>query len=170
MCLLFLICCCCWKSPIHVWLFATPWTAAHQASLSITTPRVYSNSCPLSQWCHPVILSLSSPSPPSFNLSQHQSLFKWVSPLHQVAKVWSFSFSISPSNEHPGLISFKMDWVGSPCCPGTLESSLTPQFKTPQLLWLGWDKWIDGFTDFTVTFFNKLCFKFLIISTRAIRT
>ena len=85
-------------------------------------------------------------------------------------KYWSFSFNISSSSEHPGLISFKMDWVGSPCCPGTLESSLTPQFKTPQLLWLGWDKWIDGFTDFTVTFFNKLCFKFLIISTRAIRT
>ena len=37
----------------HVWLFATPWTIACQASLSITTPRVYSNSCPLSQWCHP---------------------------------------------------------------------------------------------------------------------
>ena len=41
----------------HVWLFAAPWTVAHQASLSTTSPRVYSNSCPLSQWCHPTISS-----------------------------------------------------------------------------------------------------------------
>ena len=52
---------------------------------------------------------LSSPSPPALNLSQHQALFKWVSSLHQVAKYWSFTFNISPSNEHPGLISFRMD-------------------------------------------------------------
>jgi len=45
------------QSHSRVRLFATPWTAAHQASLSITTPRIYSNSCPLSQWCHPVVLS-----------------------------------------------------------------------------------------------------------------
>ena len=54
---------------------------------------------------------LSSPSPPALNLSQHQGLFKWVSCSHQVAKYRSFSFNISPSNEHPGLISFKMDWL-----------------------------------------------------------
>ena len=54
---------------------------------------------------------LSSPSPPALNLSQHQGLFKWVSSLHQVAKYWSFSFNISPSNEHPGLISFRMGWL-----------------------------------------------------------
>ena len=55
--------------------------------------------------------SLSSPSP-TFNLSQHQGLFKWVSSSHQVAKVdWSFSFNISPFNEHSGLISFRMDWL-----------------------------------------------------------
>ena len=51
------------------------------------TPRVYSNSCPLNQWCHLNILPLSSPSPPTFNLSQHQSLFQWISSSHQVAKV-----------------------------------------------------------------------------------
>ena len=51
---------------------------------------------------------LSSPSPPALNLSQHQGLFKWVSSLHQVAKV--LEWNISPSNEHPGLISFRMDW------------------------------------------------------------
>ena len=50
---------------------------------------------------------LSSPSPPAFNLSQHQGLFKWVSSL---PKYWSFSFSISPSNEYSGLISFRIHW------------------------------------------------------------
>ena len=58
----------------HDRLFATPWTTTCQASLSNTTPRVYSNSCPLSWWCHPTISSSVIPSPPAFNLSQHQSL------------------------------------------------------------------------------------------------
>ena len=49
------------------------------------TPRACSNSCPSSQWCHPTLSPLSSPSPPAFNLSQHQGLFQWVSALHQVA-------------------------------------------------------------------------------------
>ena len=53
---------------------------------------------------------LSSPSPPALNLYQQQGLFKWVSSLHQVAKYWSFSFNISPSNEHSGLI-FGMNWL-----------------------------------------------------------
>ena len=48
---------------------------------------------------------LSSPSPPAFNLSQHQGLFQWVSSSHQVAKYWSFRFSVSPSDEYSGLIS-----------------------------------------------------------------
>ena len=68
--------------------------------------------------------SLLSPSPPAFNLSQHQGLFKCISFLHQVAKVLDFSFSISPSNEHPGLISFKMDWVDLLAVQGTLKSVL----------------------------------------------
>ena len=54
------------------------------------TPRVYSNSCPLSRWCHPTISSPVIPSPPAFNLSQHQGLFQWVSSLHQEAKVLEF--------------------------------------------------------------------------------
>ena len=54
---------------------------------------------------------LSTPSPPAFNRSQHQGLFKWVSSSHQVPKCWSFSFSISPSNEYSGLISFRIDWL-----------------------------------------------------------
>ena len=54
---------------------------------------------------------LSSPSPSTFNLSQHQGLLQWVSSSHQRPKYWSFSFSISPSNEYSGLISFRMDWL-----------------------------------------------------------
>ena len=67
---------------------------------------------------------LTSASPPAFNLSQHQGLFKWVSPSHRVAKYWSFSFSISPSNEHSGLISFRMDWLDLLTVQGTLKSLL----------------------------------------------
>ena len=67
---------------------------------------------------------LSSPSPPDFNLCQHQGLFQWVSSSHEVAKYWSFSFSISPFNEHPGLISFRMDWLDLLAVQGTLKSVL----------------------------------------------
>ena len=66
--------------------------------------------------------SLSSPSPPALSLSQHQGLLQWVSSLHQVAKYWSFSFSISPSNEYSGLISFRMDWFDLLDVQGTLKS------------------------------------------------
>ena len=73
---------------------------------------------------------LTSPSPPAPNPSQHQSLFQWVNSSHQVAKDWSFSFSIIPSKEHPGLISFRMDCLDLPAVQGTLqEFSPTPQFK-----------------------------------------
>ena len=68
---------------------------------------------------------LSSPSPPALNLSQHQGLFKWVSSSHQVAKVLqSFHFNISPSSEHPGLISFRMDCLDLLAVQGTLKSLL----------------------------------------------
>ena len=61
----------------------------------LPSPGVCSNSCPLSQWCHSTISSSVVAFPPALNLSQHQGLFQWVSSLHQVAKYWSFSFSIS---------------------------------------------------------------------------
>ena len=67
---------------------------------------------------------LSSPSPPALNLSQHQGLFQWVSSSHQVAKVLEFQISISPSNEHPGMISFRMDWLDLHAVQGTLKSLL----------------------------------------------
>ena len=83
------------------------------------TSGVDSNSCPSSWWCHPTISSSVVPSP-----FQHQGLFQWVSYLHQVAKAWSFSFSISPSNEYSGLISFRMDWLDLLAVQGTLKSLL----------------------------------------------
>ena len=75
------------KSLNRVQLFVTSWTAAHQAPHSSLSPRVDSNSCPMSWWYHPIILSLSPPSPPALNLSQHQGLFQWADSSHQVAKV-----------------------------------------------------------------------------------
>ena len=70
------------------------------------------------QLSHP----LSSPSP-AFNLSQHQGLFQWVLCIRQ-PKYWTFSFSISPSNEYSGLISFRIDWFDLLAVQGTLESFL----------------------------------------------
>ena len=67
---------------------------------------------------------LSSPSPPALNISLNQGLFKWVSSSHQVAKYCSFSFNISPSNEHPALISFRMDWLDLLEVYGTFKSLL----------------------------------------------
>ena len=73
---------------------------------------------------------LSSPFPPALNLSQHQGVFSSESVLPiRWPKYWSFSFNISPSNEHPGLISFRTGWI--PCSPrDSQESSPTPQFKS----------------------------------------
>ena len=115
------------QSLTRVQLFATPWTAARQASLSITNswspPKPMSIELVMPSDHHPSY-PLLSPSPPALNLSQHQGLFKWVSSLHEVAKYWSFSFNISPSNEHPGLISFRMDWLDLLAVQGTLKSLL----------------------------------------------
>ena len=88
------------------------------------TPGVYSNSCPSSRWCHPAISSSvvpfsscpqSLPASGSFPMKQ---LFSWG------GQVWSFSFSISPSNEYSGLISFRMDWFDLLAVQGTLKSLL----------------------------------------------
>ena len=67
---------------------------------------------------------LSSPSPPALNFSQCQGLFKWVRSSHQMAKVLEFQVNISPSNEHPGLISFRMDKLDLLAVQGTLKSLL----------------------------------------------
>ena len=113
----------------------SPWTAAQQASLSITNSR---NLLTHVQWVgdaiqpsHPVV-SLSLP---VFSLSQHQNLFQWVSSLHKVAKYWSFSFSISPSNEYSGLISFRMGWLVLLAVQGTLKSLLQHHSSKASILW-----------------------------------
>ena len=95
------------------------------------TTGACSNSCPLSQWCHPTISSSVIPSPPAFNLSQCQGLFQWVSFSHQEAKVLKFC------HQHQFFqwifrTDFLQNWlVGSPCNPrDSQESSATPQFKS----------------------------------------
>ena len=74
---------------------------------------------------------LSSPSPPAFNLSQHQGLFQWVGSSHQLAEVLSFGFGISPSNQYSGLISFGIDLFDLLAVQEeSQESSLEPQFES----------------------------------------
>ena len=68
--------------------------------------------------------SLLSPSPPTFHLSQDQSLFQWVSSSHRWPKYWGFSFSTSPANDYSGLISFRIDWFYLLPIQGTLKSLL----------------------------------------------
>ena len=139
---------------------ATPWIAARQASLSITNSwsllRLMSNELVMPSNC----LILCRPIFPTFNLSQHQGRFKWVSSLHQAAKVWSFSFNISPSNEYSGLIFFRMDLLDLLEVQGTCKNLLQPHsskasifqcspFFIPQLTSIHdyWKKpylWIDG--------------------------
>ena len=95
------------------------------------TPGVYSNSCPLSQWCHPTILSSVIPSPPTFNLPQHRGLFRWVSSSQQVAKVLEFQL------QHQSFQwIFRTDFlynglVWPPCSPRDSQKSFpTPHFKS----------------------------------------
>ena len=109
----------------HVRLFATPWITACQASLSITTSQSLLKLMfielvmPSSHLilCHPLLLLPSIP--PSIRVFSNESTLHVSSP-----KYWSFSFSISPSNEHPGLISFRMDWLDLLAVQGTLKSRL----------------------------------------------
>ena len=108
-----------------VQLFVTPWTAACQASLSITNsrsllrPMSIESVMPSSHLilCHPLLLL--PPIPPSIRVFSNESTLcmRWP-------KYWSFSFSISPSNEHPGLISLRMDWLDLLVVQGTLKSLL----------------------------------------------
>ena len=88
------------------------------------TPRVYANSCPLSRWCHPAISSTVVPFS-SFPQCLPASVFSNESTLRmRCPKYCSFSFSISPSTEHPGLVSFRMDYLDLLAVQGTLKSLL----------------------------------------------
>ena len=115
----------------HVWFFAISWTAVCQASLSITNSWsllklmsvesvMPSNHLILS---HPLLLLPSIF--PSIRVFSNESVLSIRWP-----KYWSFRFSISPSNEYPGLISFRIDWFDILAVEGTQESSPTPQFKS----------------------------------------
>ena len=88
------------------------------------SPRVHSDSHPSSQWCHPAISSSVIPFS-SFPQSLPASVFSNESTLRmRWPKYWSFSLSISPSNEHPGLVSFRMDWLDLLAVQGTFKSLL----------------------------------------------
>ena len=91
---------------------------------SSPAPGVCSNACLLSWWCHSTISSLYFPCSPTFKFSQYQGLFQWFSLCIRWPKYWSFSSSISPSNEHSRLISFRMDWLDLLAVQGTLKSLL----------------------------------------------
>ena len=105
----------------HVQFFVTPWTVACQASLSIRTLGVYSNSCPLSRWCHPTI-SFSITPFSAFNLFQSQGFSNESVLCVRWPKYWNFGFSIYPSNEYAGLISFSNDWFDLFVIQVTLKS------------------------------------------------
>ena len=96
---------------------------------------VHPNSCPSSWWCHPSISSSVVPfssCPQSFPAS----VFSRESTLHmRWPKQWSFSFSFSPSNEHPGLISLRMDWLDLLAVKGTLKSLLQHHSSKASVLW-----------------------------------
>ena len=109
---------------------STPGLPVHHQLLEFTQTHVHWVGDAI-QPPHP----LSSPSSPAFSLSQHQGLFKWVSSLHRWLKYWSFSFNISPSNEHPVLISFRMDWLGLLAVQGTLKSLLQHHSSKASILW-----------------------------------
>ena len=100
-----------------------------------TTPRVHPNPCPLSQWCYPTISFSVIPFSSCLQSFPASGLFQWVSSSHQVAKVLSFSFNISPSNEHSELISFRMDWLDLLAVQGTLKSLLQHRSSKASILW-----------------------------------
>ena len=116
--------------------FATPWTGACQASLSITNsrspPKIMSikSMMPFNHFilCHPLLLLPSIP--PSIRVFSNESALRIRWPNY-----CNFSFSISPSNEHPGLISFRMDWLDLLATQGTLRSFLQHHSSKALILW-----------------------------------
>ena len=116
-------------------LFMTPWTAARQASLSITNSRSLPKLMSIESvmpsnhliLCCPLLLPSIFPSIRVF-LDESALLIRWP-------KDWSFSFNISPSNEHSGLISFRMDWLDLLAVQGTLKSLLQHYSSKASILW-----------------------------------
>ena len=124
------------QSLSHVWLFATPWTAAHQASLSITNSWnlfklmsiesvMPSNHLIL---CRPLLLLPSIFLSIWVNSNESVSRIRWP-------KYWSLSFSISPSNEYSGLISIRIDWLDLLAGQGALKNLLQYHSSKASILW-----------------------------------
>ena len=118
-----------------VWLFVTPWTAARQASLSITN-----------SWSLVKLMSIESVMPSNDLILCHALLLPSIFPSIRVLsnesvlrirwlKYWSFSFNIRPTSEHPGLISFRMDWLDLLAVQGTLKSLLQYYSSKSSILW-----------------------------------
>ena len=124
------------QSLSRVRLFAIPWTAARQASLSITNPQSLlklmsiESVMPSNHLILCRLLLLLPPIPPSIRVFSNESVLhsRWP-------KYWSFNLSISPSNEHPGLISFRMDWLDLLAAQGTLKSLLQHHSSKASILW-----------------------------------
>ena len=126
---------CTWFSSVQslgrVWLVATPWTAARQASLSIANSQSSSKFMTIESMMPSSHLILCCPLllPSIFPASNESALcIRWP-------KYWSFSFCISPSNEHPGLISLRVDWLDLLSAQGTLKSLLQHHSSKASILW-----------------------------------
>ena len=125
------------QSLSRVRLFSTPWIAASQTSLSITNSWSLLKFMPIESvtpsshliLCRPLLLL--PPIPPSIKVFSNESTLRMRWP-----KYWSFSFSISPSSEHPGLISFSMDWLDLLAVQGTLKSLLQHHSSKASFFWL----------------------------------
>ena len=124
------------QSLSRVWLFATPWIAACQTSLSITNSwrLVKLMSIESVMLSNHLILSCPllflPPIPPSIRVFSNESILRMRWP-----KYWSFTFNISPSSEHPVLISFRMDWLDLLAVQGTLKSLLQHHISKASVLW-----------------------------------
>ena len=155
----------------RVWLFATPWIAAHQASLSITNSwsslrlMCIESVMPSSHLILCCPLLLLPPIPPSIRVFSNESTLRMRWP-----KYWSFSYSIIPSKEHPGLISFWMDWLDLLAVQGTLKSLLQHHSSKALILrhsafftvWLSHLYMTTGTTDGTCVTFNLLLVQLML--------
>ena len=120
----------------HVWLFVTPWTADSRPPCPSSTPRACSKLVSIELvmpsnhiiLCHPLLLPPSTA--PSVRVFSNESALyiRWP-------KFWNFSFSISPSSEYSGLISFRMSWLGLLAVQGTLKSLLQHHSSKASILW-----------------------------------
>ena len=124
------------QSLSHVRLFVTPWIAAHQTSLSITNSRSSLRLTSIESVRPYSHLNLSRPLlllpsiPPGIRVFSNESTLRMRWP-----KYWSFSFSIIPSKEIPGLISLRMDWLDLLAVQGTLKSFLQHHSSKASILW-----------------------------------